>query len=680
MMDMRELALRHWRALSLDLRLEDRPIPLPITLALYVTHFLGLLAIIRLTHQSFWLLLIPALLFQPFVVSVRLGRVHLLPESLAPLIFAYGVLFLRILVAILARLQGLTSGPLTVPEPWGLWLNLNVVIALSGLWVLLAQAGPMAEAFGRRVDWKILLGCTLAVLTLAWATISYLSVRTQGVTGSDPYAYVQMAVDIARHSTPLHTFPLAPQVAEWGLPMWPVVHTGYLPPDVRTGTSATVWAPGHSALLALGYRLGGETWLYTLTPLLGLLTLVALWGLSLEVLRPWPNGWRYLAAGIAVFVLATSYEQIDRLAVPMADVPAQLFSILTIYFALRATRGKFVLFAGLTGLCLGLAFAVRYTQVLLGFCVLAAWIPFLSQSRERSWRTLVPAVGGFVVVALLVATPVLWYHTIAFGGPFRVGWAELELFGSGNIPTTLAHTVRALLDTKEFFFLAPFLVWGMIHLWSISRRAGIVLLVWLLVIVLFHLNYAPLRIRDLLSVFPVFAIWVGVGMADVLYQIQRIARPFWRTGFQVLALVLMFVLLLTRGWVTLPLPVHAADFTTFGYLRIDQRAAFDELANLTPPDAIVATTLNSGPIELYADRDAVRPAYWARDEWLDFIDRALGEGRHLYLLVDGDEMQTPLQIVQSRYHLVQVSSLPVPYFFPGGNSEDRSVPLYQVVP
>ena len=65
------------------------------------------------------------MLIQPLALSWRLRIRYLLSESLAPLSIAYGVLGLRLLVAIVARSQGLTSGPLTVPAPWGETLNLT---------------------------------------------------------------------------------------------------------------------------------------------------------------------------------------------------------------------------------------------------------------------------------------------------------------------------------------------------------------------------------------------------------------------------------------------------------------------------------------------------------------------------------------------------------------------------
>ncbi len=629
--DLRELADRHRSALALDLHLEVRSLPLPHVIALGAFHLLGLLAIVRLTHQPLWLALIPVLLIQPLAISLRLKKPYPLPESLAPFFFAYGVLVLRVLIAVVARILGLTSGSLVVPEPWGSILNLNIATGLCAVWALMAQAGPTTEAFGRRAQPTRILGVTLAVVTLGWAAVAYLAVRTQGVTGSDPYAYVQMAVDIARHGTALHIFPLAPRVAGWGLPAWPVVPVGYTPPDPGTGVAATVWPPGYSALLAIGYEMVGEAALYTLTPLLGLAVLVVLWWLCLEVLRTWENGWRFVAAGIALFVLATSYEQVDRLSVPMADIPAQLFTILTVYFALRAVRGKSVLFAGLTGACLGAAFAMRYTQVLLGLSILFLWAIFFYQRRTRSRRTIVLSVASFAVAAWLIAFPILGYHQLAFGGPFRVGGtAELALFGWEHVPRTLMSVTSSFLIPHEFLYLAPFMIWGAIQMWRRARIAAIALLAWLVVIVSFHLPYPALRVRDLLSVLPVLAIWTGVGVADVLSRVsrvQRISRPAWRKGVQIVVLGLIIAALWGRSQVVLWLPVHAKDFYTFGYLRAEQRAAFDTLAELTPSDGIVAASLNGGAVTLYANRDIVRPAYWSEGEWLDFVAWALGAGR-----------------------------------------------------
>ena len=75
------------------------------------------------------------------------------------------------------------------------------------------------------------------------------------------------------------------------MPVWPVAPVGYTPPDPGTGIAATVWPPGYSAWLAIGFAVGGEAALYALTPLLGLAALLA-----------WLAGWTRPAFAMAGFV------------------------------------------------------------------------------------------------------------------------------------------------------------------------------------------------------------------------------------------------------------------------------------------------------------------------------------------------------------------------------------------
>jgi hypothetical protein len=547
-------------------------------------------------------------------------------------------------------------------------------------------------------SWEIISGLGLALLASLWASTTYFALQTHGVTGSDPYAYVQMAVDLARHGTLLHTFSLAPQVAQWNLPDWPVAPVGYLPPHLQTGQAATVWPPGYSALLAAAYLVGGEPGLYLLPPLMGLSALMALWWLSLEVLRSWPVERRFLAAGIAVFVLATSYRQVEGAALPMADVPSQLFTMLAVYCALRAVQSpefprrknlEALLFAALSGLCLGVAFSIRYTQVLLAISLL-----FLLAFSPRPLRSPTPLLPGslalrlllFSLAAALAALPVLGYHALAFGNPFRTGSGELALFGWQYILPSAVALARELLRTNEFVYLTPFVLWGAARLWRSFRREMVALVLWLSVLAVFHLPYAALRARDLLAVFPVLALWAGAGVSDLIrWAFERRAEngqpqpaldsPSLRAALVVLATV---ILLFARVRVTLQWPLHPERFNTFGYLTAEQRAAFDTLKGLTPSGAIVAASLNSGAVGLYAERDAVRPGSWSQGDWLEFVRQSMERGSPLYLLADGEEMQAPAQALPPAYTLQPVAELSLPYFYPDGRAEDRLVPLYLV--
>ena len=46
---------------------------------------------------------------------------------------------------------------------------------------------------------------------------------------------------------------------------------------------------------------------------------------------------------------------------------------------------------------------------------------------------------------------------------------------------------------------------------------------------------------------------------------------------------------------------------SFGYMDVQQRAAFDRLAELTPEEGIIGASLNAGAIMMYTGRDAIPP-------------------------------------------------------------------------
>jgi hypothetical protein len=702
---LRAMAAAQWRALGLALSSRDQHLSAGQSWLNLAFHLCGLLAIIRLSHQVFWIGLAPLLLIQPLAVSLKAKRLYLFPESLAPFAVTYAVIGLRLLIAVIARARGFVADSLIVPDPWGGPLNIDLAITVSGVWALVAQSGPTMQAFGKRAHWAAVLGCLLLGVALTWAALTYFNLRTSGVTASDPYAYVQMAVDLAQRGTLLHTFDLAPSAAEWGrLTLWPLVPIGYRSPDPPSGMAATVWPPGYSAFLAAAYWLLGEPGLYLLTPLLGLITLLALWFLCHEALHDWPSALRFLTAGLAVLILATSYQQIDRLVVPMADIPAQLFSTLVVLLALRGARRQSLPLVCLSGLCLGVAFAIRYTQVLLAISILTAVWVYLR--RPHTWPELLRPLTWAGVSAGLAALPVFWYHQGAFGSPFGVGSGELALLGWAHVPATFARVAGELLQPKEFLWVIPFAAWGAYRLWRNSREASLALLAWLLAIVPFHLLYQALRLRDLLSIFPVVALAAGVAMAEVLagrwspvppspqpspLEGEGAGVPSPRKGegrvrgeprcvARILAPVLVVAALWARTATTWQLPA-STDFYTFGYLFPDQRAAFDTMAGLTVPNGIIAASLNSGPIGLYANRTAVRPGYWSQDEWLSFVAHVMADGRTVYVLRDSAELDRPLRALESRYRVIQIAWLSVPYFPQGdGPSINQAVALYVLAP
>lgn len=650
----------------------DTPLPRRTAQMVTVLHLLGVLAIARLSHEWLWLGL-PLIWFViPAYISMRQAAIRLYIETLTPMFVAYGVISVRILLVTMSRLYIVASSA-TDFDRYGVVLDITTATIVSLLWIVAIQIVALARYYHVEITWQRglhWLAYVLLVVTAIWSIWAYLATRAHGVTASDPYAYVQMGYDLATTGSLEHTFDLTSLAVENNLSRKPLAPIGYTIPDAETGQASTVWSPGYAAFLAVAYLVAGEVGFYLLTPLAGLLTLLTTTLLSFEILHSRPDYERWLTAAIVAFVLATSLLQVLWLAVPMADIPSQLFTTLSIYFALATVKSDGWKMPLLAGICLGTAFGLRYTQVMIGVGIVAGWTYIYLHKRSdfRQWVSIMLSAG---IGAWLMAIPVLYYHTVAFGGPFDVGSEELEIFGMQYILDSGWHMIVDAFTVEEFRLLLPFILWGGIRLWQVNRTAGIMLNLSLLVILVFHLPYAALRLRDLLSIFPILAIYTGFGIVDLLNRLSdlcfpRIARAVY--------IGLIIVLLWIRSEESLGL--IDGVFNNFGYLNDEQRQSFDVVSGLTAEDAIIAASLNSGPLILYSERDIVRPYDWHPDEWFAFIGYTTD--RDLYLLVDGVEMQQIFDITGERYTLEPVTRLPMPYFYVGGGSENQRVALIRL--
>ena len=644
-------------------------------------HWLGLLAVARLAHWPFPLLFL-AVVFLCLPSLIR-RRFHL--ALLTPLGILYALTAIRALVAVMAHYAGYTTGSFYVPEPFARWLPFGWTAALVVVWCLAIQVVWLMPA-GLR--WR-LPAAALGIVAMSLAAWLYFSLVPAGVTGADPYAYVQMALDLADHSTPLHRFPLAGLASELGLPVYPTLHVGYHAPS--GGLSPTVWPPGFSVLLAGAYSVFGEAALYHFNAVMGLLGLALLFLFTAGLLRLPDAGWGLplVAGALAVALLATSFEQTIRLAVPLADVSAQFFSMLSLGLALLATlpskenrrngtgqpsssvpfRQSSSSLAILAGTTFALAYTIRYTQFLLFPAFL-----YLGLTAPRKLRFLLPFFG----TALLFALPDLAYRELAFGSPLAAGSRELSRFALRNVPPVLTRTWRELFSLREFGLWLPFILLGA---WQLSRhrgRAAIALALGFGPVFLFHLPYEFLRLRDLLFLWPVLAALAAAGALTLLLWLGRFPAG------RVLALLLGFALLAGRWNAIRDLPT---GFYTSGMLLPVQRASVGRLTSITPPQAVIAGSLNSGAVELYAGRLTTRPGgvlqpgqAWTEAEWLVFVEALLDHSRPIYLLMDGVEMEAPLEAVKRVYRVEHVADLDLPYYVRGGGSQNLSVPLYRIVP
>ncbi len=621
-------------------------------------HLLGLSVV--LANLGWPLPLAPLLMIGLSAMPVLAGRRSAL-ATLTPLAFAYAA---TVLHGLGVRLPGIWNGVLS---------PLLTLIVATGYG--LAIAGWLASGASRRF---VVAGAGLLVAAaLGWSAWAGWTLRAHGVTGSDPYAYAQMGIDLATRGTVLHPFPLAALAYALNLPIYPTVHVGYRIPDAATLQAATVWPPGYAAFTGLAYRLAGEAGLFLVTPLLNLLALLAAgWFALVAAGRRSPAA--FAVAGLTVALTATAYQQVELQMTPMADIAAQLFTVLAIGLALGAQGRGAPLRAALSGLCLGIAFDIRYTQVLLAPAIALA-LAWGARGFARARLELVAICAG---AAWLAAAPVLAYHWAVFGSPFVTGSDELAHFSPARLPETAGRTLGALGHYREFGLLVPSLAVGLLAAARRSRRALVVALLAFVVLFGFHALYAYLRLRDLLFLFPFLSWLAALGIVTAAraayWAARRSSRPRAWAALRVGLVGALSVCLVLRAMETLAMPANRG-FAAFGHLTAAQRASFDRLRQLTPEDAVIGASLNSGAVELHAGRSAFRPAGWTAEALVRFVDALRAAGRPVFVLDDGEAMGEALRVLRARYGLVEVARLDVPYYDAiGGGSRNQRAPLYRL--
>jgi hypothetical protein len=640
---------RHLRALTL----QSLSLSLSLSLFLLLSHLVALLLVFRLAHWPLWAA--PLLLLALCLPQLLLRRFTV--EALAPLFALYALAALRLFIVYALR----QNVPDALNYAWGLlislvWIGLiylRIVRRLQWIWMLMGMGAA------------VLMGCLL------WIN------RPAGVTGSDPLAYVLMGIDLATRGTPRHYFPLAPLAENLGLPTLPTTHVGYVLPNAQ-GLAPTVWPPGYSVLLAIAYRLAGHTGMMSVNTFLGMLNLALTFALTLLVL---PRGWRHIPRAVgagALVLLATSLEQYTRLGVPLADGAAQAFTTLAVFVTFRASRfaSTRLLFIGglLAGLALALAFSIRYTQLLI-----APGIAFINLLGFRDWRKRFAFLFPCGLAAVAGALPDLLYRAQLYGSPFRFGTGELALFSLSALPTAAQNLSAELLSPNEFGWFWPFILIGAIYLWRRNRMTCFGLATCCLPLLIFHLWYPFAKLRDVLALYAPLTVLGALGVAVVFVWL-------WRRGTlaRLLALLSLFALFTPRVMMVWGL---TQGFFTFGYLYPEQRQAIESLTALTEPEAVIACSLNSGAVEVYAHRAAVRPgdqlqplASWDESQWLAFVAALRAQGRPIYLLMDSPEMDAPLAALQARYTVTPIAHLPVPVFSVGGGARNLIAPLYRLNP
>jgi len=667
------------RAMACQLAPNDPPMPWSWQLVCGLVHLGGLYALCVSEGLGWW----PAALALACLIGAGWSRVQvcgwdrarwLAVEVLTPLILPYGTLLLRWLAIQVCGVDVSLYQAFPYPDPWSPWFDLRVTL-LAGVAGTVITTGALLwrSRDAKRLPAQAVLGLMMLVLGLSWYIGTAARHVSRGVTGSDPYCYLQMAADLAERGTLLHEFPLASLASEAHLPLWPIVHVGYHPPLAgATGTLApTVWPLGWPVLLSPFVLVGGERAALWAAPFWTVLTAILTWQAAQALWADSRDEKRWLAAGLAALITITSTEATLRSLVPMADAAAQALSILTLLCLVHAHRGDALHWSALAGASLALAYSVRHPQLFLGLAVL----PFLLDGAlpwSRRWRHLLL----FGTAALVFATPDLVYRTVDFGSPLAFESSEWSLISWRNVGFTFLAMLRdGLLRRNEFGYLLALAVYGAYRQWrhKTYRPWAATMGLGFAGVLLFHLCYRALRLRDLISLFPWVGVWVGWGVADLWTHAS--GRTNAAGGRRIVAILVILLTLSARTVNTMAMSWNPRVWS-FGYLTEAERAGYGRLAEALPANAVVGTGINSGAIERYTGRATVRPSSWSDQEFARFLRALSLQGRSLCLLDDGEEMAFFLRRVRETYTLRQVDRFDLPAFGLGGQPLECDGVLY----
>ncbi|MDE3155096.1 MAG: glycosyltransferase family 39 protein [Acidobacteriota bacterium] len=470
----------------------------------------------------------------------------------------------------------------------------------------------MSRAFLRR-RWALallLVGLTVAA-AWHWGTFA--------AGGDDSCGYVTQAHDWLRGALVFDQ-----QSVAKGL-HWSNLDWTFTPLGATTGpapyTTAPKYPPGLPLLMAAATAVAGPQGTYAVVPLAGGLA-VGLTFLLGSLLFDETTGL------VAALLLALSPAFLYQLVSPMSDVPAAAAWTLALVFALLRRPAA-------AGLAAGLAIAIRPNLAPLVLpLALLTWPREAGQAwfTRDAWRTLLWLAAGTLPGVVVVA----WFNLEAYGAPWRSGYGALgNLYALSHILPNLASYSRWLVETETPLVAAAVLPF----LWRASRphgplqqsnvRAGLGL--FLALLLGSYLVFLPFGawwyLRYLLPGLPLLLVLASGG----IQQLLRRAGP-------VPGAVLLLLVVVAAGCYE---GLMAADRGVFR-LHVQERhyvTVGEDLARLTPPNAVFLSMQESCSIRLYAHRWTLR---W---DWLEpqDLDKALAalqaRGLHPYLLLEGFEEQ-----------------------------------------
>lgn len=317
----------------------------------------------------------------------------------------------------------------------------------------------------------------------------------------------------------------------------PFMYQSHVWVENKEGEISPKFAPGYPALMSIAYRLGGDTAMFAVSPIMGGLALIG----SFLLFRMWMSR---VSSLFGVFLLAVNAMILVYCNYLLTHASDLCFAVWGMFFLWRWKRGVGRFSGIIAGLLLGYAVTIRHASLLLVTVLIVAvifrWIGCIKskENLRHQLKDTIILLACYCIFPLILAI----YNWGIYDSPFVTGYGlsgEQLAFKWKNISNNMRILGNGF-NYTALFVLFPIGFAGMFLAGTVSE--SIMVLLWVLPLFLLYASYywAPngmAYFRFLIATFPAF-----VGSA---FALMDKSGKSWIRKIIVYAFMSVFIIFMT---------------------------------------------------------------------------------------------------------------------------------------